>query len=481
MDTSKLAPRLWEVFLAVLIVVGSVLVAQNVDLKHDQRQLSARVENQGKLASNALQAASAAKETLNRAPWTVELDYRLRGYATSQEVLVLKNESNILDKNVQETNRRLDTLKSELSAINAKVTNRLDPVAIFEKTKGAIVEVKTDRVTGTGFLYGEGRNRIVTALHVVEEVPEGSWEIVIKTANQDRIRARLEHVDKDRDLSILELDHPLDTQPLELATSVAEGEEVAAIGNPLGLSNSLSTGIVNGLNREGLRLPFAKLIQFDAVVANGSSGGVLLNREGKVLGIVSRKLGEFGLAVPAGEISKLMQRPPLAGTIPAEVVVEFPPGNAAPLNAVIRAPDEGASVFRTTFTVTGAKPLLRTTKFSKRGSLPDVGLERFTLWVDGERMDSLFRLDPSGAVTFFPYVRLKPGTTHTLEVTAGILPVSSRDQWFIFELQDMELAAPVFFERDGREVTPPVKVRVAGGGNLPVQGRGFTVIPAERG
>ena len=102
------------------------------------------------------------------------------------------------------------------------------------------------------------------------------------------------------DLAVLRpLEIPDDLLPATLASSPQVGDEVFALGNPFGMSTSLTAGVVSGLGRSfksarsGLTL--LNLIQFDAAINPGNSGGPLVNRSGEVVGIVS------GLFNPTGQ------------------------------------------------------------------------------------------------------------------------------------------------------------------------------------
>ena len=100
------------------------------------------------------------------------------------------------------------------------------------------------------------------------------------------------------------------------------GDEVVAVGNPFGISNSLSAGVVSGLGRE-YRSPASRraaqnLIQFDAAVNPGNSGGPLVNRDGEVVGIVTALLNPtdqdvfigIGFAVPIETAAGALGSPP---------------------------------------------------------------------------------------------------------------------------------------------------------------------------
>jgi S1-C subfamily serine protease len=155
---------------------------------------------------------------------------------------------------------------------------------------------------------------ILTALHVISQ----AVEIEILFADGSRSAAEVVGEQAELDIAVL---HPL--QPPELvvpavigsSSGVRIGDEAFAVGNPLGLVGSISAGVISGLNRtyqadSGERLE--GLIQFDAAVNPGNSGGPLLNRDGQVIGIVTALAnpsegGDFfigiGFAVPIGAAS----------------------------------------------------------------------------------------------------------------------------------------------------------------------------------
>lgn len=141
---------------------------------------------------------------------------------------------------------------------------------------------------GTGFI-ADAQGSIVTANHVVA----GAESIEVIFADGTRAQAVVENVFPERDIAVLSADaSPSVIVPAVLGGGVRVGDEVYAVGNPLGLASSMSAGIVSGLGRE---IPVSEendvalegLIQFDAAVNPGNSGGPLLDRNGRVVGVVT--------------------------------------------------------------------------------------------------------------------------------------------------------------------------------------------------
>ncbi len=138
---------------------------------------------------------------------------------------------------------------------------------------------------GTGVIVSQ-EGAILTANHVVS----GGGAITVTFADGTRAPARVQSAQPENDIAVLVADQlPQVVVPAVLGGGVRVGDPVYAVGHPLGLTASLSSGVVSATGRtieaEGLKL--ADLIQFDAAVNPGNSGGPLLNSAGQVVGIVT--------------------------------------------------------------------------------------------------------------------------------------------------------------------------------------------------
>lgn len=143
---------------------------------------------------------------------------------------------------------------------------------------------------GAGVVVAED-GTILTCLHVVA----GAEVIRVTFADGFQTEARLVNAQPNNDLAVLVADIvPENLVPAILGSSsdLALGDPVVAVGNPFGLVGSVSEGVVSGLNRstETGDLRLKGLIQFDAAVNPGNSGGPLLNRRGEVVGLVTALL-----------------------------------------------------------------------------------------------------------------------------------------------------------------------------------------------
>ena len=166
--------------------------------------------------------------------------------------------------------------------------------SLVERASPAVVEVTVSRLggvdKGSGFLI-DGFGHIVTNNHVVQ----GSGDISVRLNDGRIVDAVLLGTSPADDLAILEVDPDLFSgiAPLRLADSdkLKPGQLAVAIGSPFQQLNSVTVGVVNGVGRSevgnDLRRPIPELVQTDATLNPGNSGGPLLNADGEVIGVNS--------------------------------------------------------------------------------------------------------------------------------------------------------------------------------------------------
>lgn len=156
--------------------------------------------------------------------------------------------------------------------------------AIYQRILPSMVIVRSDRDTGTGVIVADN-GTILTAHHVIK----GARHITVTFADGTTSAAKLVNVNPRQDTAMLAAGKlPRVVVAAHLGGGPTVGAEVVALGNPLGLDFSVSSGVVSGLNRTGAT-PDGKvpgLIQFDASVNQGSYGGPLVDSRGLVVGIV---------------------------------------------------------------------------------------------------------------------------------------------------------------------------------------------------
>jgi serine protease Do len=224
---------------------------------------------------------------------------------------------------------------ADAPAVNLR---RTVTVEVVEKTKGAVVNISTTKLVnqrigpeadpfwqqfdlgpsakvtahslGSGFIiHPDGY--VITNNHVVDR----ARQITVELADGRKLPADLLSADADADLALLRIhgDKPFPTLQLGDSSDLMIGEPVIAVGNPLGYSHSVSTGIISAVHRD-LKDPrqhvlLGNLIQTDAAINPGNSGGPLLNAYGQVIGINTAIRGDaqnIGFAIPIDRLRDLI-------------------------------------------------------------------------------------------------------------------------------------------------------------------------------
>ena len=210
---------------------------------------------------------------------------------------------------------------STVGEITSLYSKSLSLIEIFEKSESGVVRVnvqrsETDEVVaglGSGFVFDK-KGHIATNAHVVNDAKK----IVVTFLDGRSYNAEIIGTDEYTDLAVIKVNvdlkllHPL---PLGDSSNLKVGEQIAAIGNPFGLSGSMTSGIVSQLGRllpSGSGYSIPDVIQTDAAINPGNSGGPLLNMRGEVVGMntaIQSTTGEFtgvGFAIPSKTIVKIV-------------------------------------------------------------------------------------------------------------------------------------------------------------------------------
>src|SRR5207245_307975 len=179
------------------------------------------------------------------------------------------------------------------------------------------VPPRVQRGVGAGFV-GNADGYVVTNNHVVD----GATEIRVKLADGRELAGRVVGRDPRTDLALLKVDaHGLPTIPLGDSAALKVGEPVMAIGNPFGLEQTVTTGIVSATGRVIGEGPYDDFIQTDASINPGNSGGPLTNGRGQAVGIntaiVSRSGGSVGIgfAIPVNLAKPVVSQLASAGHV----------------------------------------------------------------------------------------------------------------------------------------------------------------------
>jgi serine protease DegQ len=161
-----------------------------------------------------------------------------------------------------------------------------DIPALVRKVEPSVVTISHDQGTGSGVIWSKD-GVVVTNAHVVGQVEQ----VEVAFFDGRRADGRVRATDPDTDLAVVEVERS-DLQPATFQKELPDiGELAVAMGSPLGFQNTVTAGIISGLHREipgsaqqGIR-SLVDLIQTDAAISPGNSGGALVNAEGQVVGI----------------------------------------------------------------------------------------------------------------------------------------------------------------------------------------------------
>lgn len=208
--------------------------------------------------------------------------------------------------------------------------DELAHIELFRKTSPSVVHItslgaqrdlfsmnvqQVPRGTGTGFVW-DAAGHIVTNFHVIQ----GANGARVTLADQSTFDASLVGAFPDRDLAVLRIEAPRDKlPPIAIGSSrdLIVGQRVYAIGNPFGLDQTLTTGIVSALNREIESFnnrTIRGVIQTDAAINPGNSGGPLLDSAGRLIGVntqiasPSGASAGIGFAIPVDEVNRIVPR-----------------------------------------------------------------------------------------------------------------------------------------------------------------------------
>ena len=212
-----------------------------------------------------------------------------------------------------------------ITPIKHIVTEEEATIKLFEESAPSVVFITTSTVrqdywsrnvteipagNGSGFIW-DREGHIVTNYHVIEKADRAQ----VTLSDQTTWDAELIGIEPNKDLAILKIKAP-DTKlkPIPVATShdLRVGQSVFAIGNPFGLDQTLTTGVISALGREIQSIggrPIRGVIQTDAAINPGNSGGPLLDSNGRLIGVntmiysPSGASAGIGFSIPADEVN----------------------------------------------------------------------------------------------------------------------------------------------------------------------------------
>jgi S1-C subfamily serine protease len=210
-------------------------------------------------------------------------------------------------------------------------------IDIYNDTKASVVHVTSigrARVsmqeipegTGSGFVWDDG-GHIVTNFHVIQGATAGAKVTIFDQKTPATFDASLVGAYPDKDVAVLRIDAPKSRlHPIKVGTSenLQVGQYTYAIGNPFGLDQTMTTGIISALGREiesVTRVPIKNVIQTDAAINPGNSGGPLLDSSGRLIGINTAIYSPSGssagisFAIPVDEVNQVVTQLIRSGTV----------------------------------------------------------------------------------------------------------------------------------------------------------------------
>ncbi|WP_410812392.1 trypsin-like peptidase domain-containing protein [Micromonospora sp. 067-2] len=197
---------------------------------------------------------------------------------------------------------RLDGLEERAEALEKQAGAAFNPEAVASAVLPSVFRVRAGQFTGTAFAVGKpatgGGTNLFTNFHVVEAVWDGGGRQVFLERTDQRFPATIVKVDKTNDVAQLRTTGKF-AGLVTASAAVKSGQQIIVVGAPLGLEDSVTTGVVSALrDAQGSSGPS---IQFDAPINPGNSGGPVINGSKQVVGIATAKARDaegIGLAVP---------------------------------------------------------------------------------------------------------------------------------------------------------------------------------------
>jgi len=226
---------------------------------------------------------------------------------------------NQIDKNELQVQNQIDEINNLI--LRESESKTLSLIEIFEKAEPGVVRVNIQKNqteseiggVGSGFVFDK-KGHIITNAHVIDD----ATKTIVTFLDGRSYNAEIIGIDEYTDIGVIKVNADFKLlQPLSLGDSsnLQVGEPITAIGNPFGLSGSMTSGIISQIGRllpSGSGYSIPDVIQTDAAINPGNSGGPLLNMRGEIVGIntaIQSTTGEFtgvGFAIPSQTVAKIV-------------------------------------------------------------------------------------------------------------------------------------------------------------------------------
>ena len=293
--------------IALLLVVSASLILyynnkinqQNIDFNNKLLKLNKDVNATiNQLYQNLKGDVSSLKDNLTMEIDLVDTNIRNFKNQNEKEISTL---SDLIDEIEKQSEIQLGELKDELKDIKVKSK---DFTAIIDDVLQSVVSVGTNRGLGSGAVIDD-RGFIVTNFHVVN----GANIIRILTYGNEVYDAALIGYDAAVDIAVLKVNAELEDIRFSDSDKVQIGERVIALGNPAGLSFTVTEGIVSAVHRKGPN-NLDIYLQTDVPMNPGNSGGPLVNINSEIIGINNFKIGGFeglGFAIESNTVKEIVE------------------------------------------------------------------------------------------------------------------------------------------------------------------------------
>ena len=288
----------------VLLLVASVglILYYNNKINEMNKDFSTKIlgvnTNLNQLGENLGNSISSLKTNLTSEIGLLDTNFRNFKKQNKEEIGAL---TDLIDEIEKQSEIKLGELKDELKSIKVKSK---DFTAIIDDVLQSVVSVGTDKGLGSGAVI-DNRGFIVTNFHVVN----GTKIIRILTYGEEIYDAALIGYDDVADIAVLKVNAELKNLEFGNSDDAQVGERVIALGNPAGLSFTVTEGIISAVHRGGpnnLKI----YLQTDVPINPGNSGGPLVDANSRIIGINNFKIGGFeglGFAVESNVAKQIAE------------------------------------------------------------------------------------------------------------------------------------------------------------------------------
>lgn len=309
MLNTKLNPLKVLIITVILILVtnSTIIFYYTTKLNEQQENFDAKLsstsreikDNINDLQRNLKDDISSLKNNLTMGIDLVGTNLRNFKTQNQQEINTINS---LIDEIEKQSEIKLGELKEELK--NIRVESK-DFTAIIDDVIESVVSVGTDKGQGSGVII-DGDGFIVTNHHVIDDASL----IKVLTYDNNVYDAELIGYEPVVDIAVLKVNANLNSLEFSDSDKVKVGEKVIALGNPVGLSFTVTEGIISALHRQGPN-GLNIYLQTDVPINPGNSGGPLVNAESKIIGINNFKIGGFeslGFAVESNTVKDIANK-----------------------------------------------------------------------------------------------------------------------------------------------------------------------------